>query len=109
MADYIDDGFHDNGDYELIPNQLEVSKNYILGKDRKGTFAYAMEHLIGIKNLLILDKCMLSKDWCAVKGIMKKNSLSLLKKKIFQKDAVNQYLMYLKRTLRLITILIYHI
>ena len=68
MADYIDDGFHDNGDYELIPNQLEVSKNYILGKDRKGTFAYDMEHLIGIKNLLILDKCMLSKDWCAVKG-----------------------------------------
>lgn len=47
---------------------MNFSKNYVLGQEKKGTFAYAMKHFIGLKNLLILDKSILINNWEIVKG-----------------------------------------
>ena len=57
-----------NGDFDIIADQLNFSKNYILGQEKKGTFAYAVKHFIGLKNLLILDKSVLINNWTIVKG-----------------------------------------
>lgn len=57
-----------NGDFDIIADQLNFSKNYVLGQEKKGTFAYAVKHFIGLKNLLILDKSVLINNWAIVKG-----------------------------------------
>lgn len=55
-------------DFEILADQLNFSKNYVLGQEKKGTFAYAVKHFIGLKNLLILDKSILINNWEIVKG-----------------------------------------
>lgn len=53
----------------LGSQQLDFVKDYVLGQDRKGTFAYFVKNIAGIENLIVLDKSVLLKDWDVVKGI----------------------------------------
>ena len=53
----------------LGSQQLDFVKDYVLGQDRKGTFAYFVKNVAGLENLIVLDKSVLLKDWDVVKGI----------------------------------------
>lgn len=56
-------------EFSVIGNQLDFVKDYVLGQDREGTFAYFVKNIAGIENLIVLDKSVLLKDWDVVKGI----------------------------------------
>lgn len=56
-------------EFRVIGNQLDFVKDYVLGQDREGTFAYFVKNVAGIENLIVLDKSVLLKDWDVVKGI----------------------------------------
>lgn len=56
-------------EFSVIGNQLDFVKDYVLGQDRVGTFAYFVKNIAGVENLIVLDKSVLLKDWDVVKGI----------------------------------------
>lgn len=61
--------YEGKGDFSVVGNQLDFVKDYVLGQDREGTFAYFVKNVAGIENLIVLDKSVLLKDWDVVKGI----------------------------------------
>lgn len=61
--------YNGKGEFSVIGNQLDFAKDYVLGQDREGTFAYFVKNIAGIENLIVLDKSVLLKDWDVVKGI----------------------------------------
>lgn len=61
--------YEGKGEFLVLGGQLDFSKDYVLGQDREGTFAYFVKNVAGIENLIVLDKTVLLKDWDIVKGI----------------------------------------
>lgn len=61
--------YEGKGAFSVVGNQLDFVKDYVLGQDRKGTFAYFVKNVAGLENLIVLDKSVLLKDWDVVKGI----------------------------------------
>lgn len=61
--------YEGKGEFSVVGNQLDFVKDYVLGQDREGTFAYFVKNVAGIENLIVLDKSVLLKDWDVVKGI----------------------------------------
>lgn len=61
--------YEGKGEFLIKDDQLDFVKDYVLGQDRKRTFAYFLKYALGTDNPIILDKSVLLKDWDIVRGI----------------------------------------